>query len=116
MAGNYRYLAIFVFLEELSNKIPAEGESDALYLDGEVIEYSDQGVYSGTHGSVGSCVGFRTLTTEPNQTGGTRIDSKETGSEIDVEDNPVQEEYSNTNSEHKCHPFIQLLILLYHKN
>ncbi|GBM21088.1 hypothetical protein AVEN_200774-1 [Araneus ventricosus] len=48
--------------EELSNEIPAVVESDALYLDGEVTEYSDQ----------------------------------ETDSETD--DNPVYEEYSDSNS------------------
>ncbi|GBN27634.1 hypothetical protein AVEN_33130-1 [Araneus ventricosus] len=51
-------------LEELSKKIPAVDESDALYLNGEVIEYSDQ----------------------------------ETDSKTDVEDNPVHEEYSDSNS------------------
>ncbi|GBM50532.1 hypothetical protein AVEN_160751-1 [Araneus ventricosus] len=48
-------------LGELSYKIPAEDESDALTLDGEVTENSDQ---------------------EPD-------------SEIDVEDNPVHQEYSD---------------------
>ncbi|GBO01376.1 hypothetical protein AVEN_259487-1 [Araneus ventricosus] len=51
-------------LEELSKKISAEGESDALYLDGEVTEYSEQ----------------------------------ETDSETDVEDNPVHDEYCDSNS------------------
>ncbi|GBN64803.1 hypothetical protein AVEN_28170-1 [Araneus ventricosus] len=48
MAGNYSYTAIFGCLEELSKKIPAEDESDALYLNGEVTEYSDQVPDSGT--------------------------------------------------------------------
>ncbi|GBL98936.1 hypothetical protein AVEN_227801-1, partial [Araneus ventricosus] len=51
-------------LEELSKKIPAEDESDALFLEGEVTEDSDQ----------------------------------ETDSEIDLENNPVHEEYSDLNS------------------
>ncbi|GBN94068.1 hypothetical protein AVEN_132513-1 [Araneus ventricosus] len=51
-------------LEEVSEKIPAEDESHALYLDGDVTEYTDQ----------------------------------ETDSETDVEDNPVHEEYSDSNS------------------
>ncbi|GBL86599.1 hypothetical protein AVEN_194849-1 [Araneus ventricosus] len=37
-------------------------------------ESRDLGVYSGTPGWVGSWGGFRTLTTEPTPTGGTRID------------------------------------------
>ncbi|GBO42919.1 hypothetical protein AVEN_129693-1, partial [Araneus ventricosus] len=59
--------------EEVSKKI-AEDESDALNLDGEVTEYSDQ----------------------------------ETDSETDMEDNPVYEEYSDSNSNtNVCiiHPF-----------
>ncbi|GBL69828.1 hypothetical protein AVEN_207354-1 [Araneus ventricosus] len=61
-------------LEELSKKIAAEDESDALYLDGEVTERSDQ----------------------------------ETDSETDVEDNPVHEEYRDSNSNTNVsiiHPF-----------
>ncbi|GBL86845.1 hypothetical protein AVEN_96070-1 [Araneus ventricosus] len=41
-------------LEESNKKIPAEDESDALYLDGEVTEYGDQEIDSGT--SVGDSV------------------------------------------------------------
>ncbi|GBN65366.1 hypothetical protein AVEN_81241-1 [Araneus ventricosus] len=61
-------------LEEISKKISAEDESEALYLDGEVTEYSDQ----------------------------------EIDSETDVEDNSVQEEYSDSNSNTNfciIHPF-----------
>ncbi|GBM90015.1 hypothetical protein AVEN_174822-1 [Araneus ventricosus] len=61
-------------LEELSKNIAAEDESDALYLDGKVTQYSDQ----------------------------------ETDSESDVEDNPVHEEYIDSNSNtNVCiiHPF-----------
>ncbi|GBN69231.1 hypothetical protein AVEN_213863-1 [Araneus ventricosus] len=36
-------------LEELSKKIRAYDESDALYLDGEVTEYSDQEAHSEIH-------------------------------------------------------------------
>ncbi|GBN23821.1 hypothetical protein AVEN_74901-1 [Araneus ventricosus] len=35
-------------LEELSKKIPAQDESDALYHNGEVTEYSDQAIDSET--------------------------------------------------------------------
>ncbi|GBO29124.1 hypothetical protein AVEN_110931-1 [Araneus ventricosus] len=41
-AGNYPHISIFGCFEKLSKKIPAEDESDALYLDGEVTEDSDQ--------------------------------------------------------------------------
>ncbi|GBM49663.1 hypothetical protein AVEN_262466-1 [Araneus ventricosus] len=61
-------------LEELSKKISAEDESDALHLDGEVTEYSDQ----------------------------------ETNFETDMEENPVHEEYSDSDSNtNVCfiHPF-----------
>ncbi|GBM19664.1 hypothetical protein AVEN_17363-1 [Araneus ventricosus] len=60
--------------EELSKYLAAEDESDALYLDGEVNEYSDQETYS----------------------------------ETDVGDNPVHEDYSDSNSyTNVCmiHPF-----------
>ncbi|GBN86030.1 hypothetical protein AVEN_263215-1, partial [Araneus ventricosus] len=56
-----QYSAVF---EELSKKIAAEDESDALYLDREVTEYSDL----------------------------------KTGSETDLENNPVLEEYRNSNT------------------
>ncbi|GBM72783.1 hypothetical protein AVEN_201560-1 [Araneus ventricosus] len=51
-------------LEELSKKIAAEDESDALYLDGEVTVYSEL----------------------------------KTDSETDLENNPVHEEYRDSNS------------------
>ncbi|GBL87770.1 hypothetical protein AVEN_81369-1 [Araneus ventricosus] len=63
-----------IVLEELSRKIPPEGESDALHLDGEVTEYSGQ----------------------------------ETDFETDVEDNPIHEEYNDSDSNtNVCiiHPF-----------
>ncbi|GBL73431.1 hypothetical protein AVEN_159438-1 [Araneus ventricosus] len=62
-AGNYPYRAIFGCFKELSKKIATENESDALYLDGEVIEYSDL----------------------------------KTASETDLENNPVHEEYRDSN-------------------
>ncbi|GBO29036.1 hypothetical protein AVEN_98550-1, partial [Araneus ventricosus] len=66
-----QYAAVF---KELSKEIHDEDESDALNLDGEVTEYSDQ----------------------------------ENGSEIDVEENPVHEEYRDSNSNTNVriiHPF-----------
>ncbi|GBN47016.1 hypothetical protein AVEN_171954-1, partial [Araneus ventricosus] len=38
----YPYRDPFVVSEELSKKIPVVDDSDALYLDGEVTEYSNQ--------------------------------------------------------------------------
>ncbi|GBL91346.1 hypothetical protein AVEN_203496-1 [Araneus ventricosus] len=64
-----QYLAV---LEELSKKISADDESDALNLDGERTEYRDQ----------------------------------EKDSENDLEDNPVQEEYIDSNTNISIiHPF-----------
>ncbi|GBL90973.1 hypothetical protein AVEN_184374-1 [Araneus ventricosus] len=61
MIPSEQYSAVF---EELSKKIAAENESDALYLDGEVSEYSDL----------------------------------KADSETDLENNPVREEYRDSNS------------------
>ncbi|GBM24015.1 hypothetical protein AVEN_274423-2-1, partial [Araneus ventricosus] len=74
-------------LEKISKKRPADEESDASDLDGEVIEYSDHETDSG---------------------------DKETDSQIDVEDNPVHEEYSDSNVKiihsFNLHPLIQMVI------